>query len=176
MKELSELPVFRSSAPPFDPQTWRLRVDGLVATPLALTQAEVLALPAVEDNSPFECVEGWRVPQNQWKGLPVSALLDRAGVLPEARFASFYSGDFAMSLTLDESRAPGVLLAHGLNGAALAPEHGGPLRLVVPGKDCFYGVKWVERVELAQSRRVGMETGKAIALGRIQRRREAPAR
>jgi DMSO/TMAO reductase YedYZ molybdopterin-dependent catalytic subunit len=168
MKELSELPVFpRKDLADFDPETWHLQVDGLVAHPLTLSYSEVLALPRLEDTSPFECIEGWRVSENNWQGVSVATLLDRIAPLPEARFVTFHAGDFIMSLSLEEARAPGVLLAYGLNGAPLAREHGAPLRLVVPGKDCFYGVKWVERVELTREAR---DTGKDIALGRIQAR------
>lgn len=168
MKELSKLPVFPGKAlAEFDPETWRLQVDGLVAHPLALSYSEVLALPSVKDSSPFECIEGWRVPDNNWQGVAIVTILDRAAPLPEARFATFQAGDFIMSLSLEEARAPGVLLAYSLNGLPLAREHGAPLRLVVPGKDCFYGIKWVERVELTREAR---ETGKEIALGRIQAR------
>lgn len=126
MRELAELPVFRSPAVPFDPRTWRLTVGGLVARPIVLDYAEVLALHAVDDTSPFECVDGWRVAENHWSGVPVGVLLDMAGPLGGARFVTFHAGQFATSLTLEEARAPGVLLAYRLNGAPLAPEHGAP--------------------------------------------------
>jgi DMSO/TMAO reductase YedYZ molybdopterin-dependent catalytic subunit len=167
MRELSELPVFPSRAPAFDPETWRLRVDGLVSRSRSLSLAQVRDLPSVEDTSPFECVEGWRVPDNRWQGVAIATLLDMTDPLPQARYATFHAGNFIMSLSLEKARAPGVLLAYGLNGAPLTPEHGAPLRLVVPGGECYYGVKWVERVELT---REAVETGKAIALERIQRR------
>lgn len=170
IRELPELPVFPSAVPAFDPQAWRLEVDGLVASPLALDYASVRSLPAVEDTSAFECVEGWRVPENHWRGVAVSALLDLASPLPEARFVTFHARGFSMSLALKDARAPGVLLAYDLDGAPLAPEHGAPLRLVAPGKECYYGVKWVGRVELARD---AQETGKAIALERIRRRWQA---
>ena len=72
-----------------------------------------------------------------------------------------------MSLSIDEARAPGVLLAYGINGAPLLLENGGPPRLVVPDKECYFGVKWVEPLEVTMEAR---ETGKAIALERIQQR------
>jgi DMSO/TMAO reductase YedYZ molybdopterin-dependent catalytic subunit len=166
MKELSELPDFPGRGPGFDPDTWRLRVDGLVEGPLSLTFAQVQALPSAEDTSPFECIEGWRVDGNRWQGVAVATVLDLAGPMPRARYATFHAGDFIMSLSLEEARAPGVLLAHSLDGTPLPTEHGAPLRLVVPGKDCFYGVKWVERVELTIEVR---DTGKEIALARVRR-------
>ncbi len=167
ISELPELPVFSSGGPALDLVTWRLKVDGLVACPLTLDYSRVRALPAVEDLSPFECLEGWRVSQNRWRGVAVGTFLDRACPLPKAHFVTVHSGEYIISLTLDQAQRPGVLLAYDLNGVPLAVEHGGPLRLVVPDKECFYGVKWVERLELAEE---PTETGGAIALRRIQRR------
>jgi len=167
MRELPQLPVFPTLGPVVSLDSWRLRVDGLVHHPLTIGYAEVRALPAVQDTSPFACVEGWRVSRNQWRGVLVGTLLDTARPLPQARFVTVHSGEFIMSLALEEARRPGVLLAYDLNGVPLPVEHGGPLRLVVPGRECFYSVKWVERLELAEE---STETGRAIALGRIQRR------
>lgn len=172
MRELPQLPVFPTPVPAVDLDAWRLRVDGLVRHPLAMGYAEVRALPAVEDTSPFECVEGWRVARNHWRGVALGTLLDRARPLPRACFVTVRAGGFVMSLALEEARRPGVLLAYDLDGVPLPVEHGGPLRLVVPGRECFYGVKWVERLELAEK---PTETGRAIALGRIPRRRRSSA-
>ena len=170
IKELPELPVFSNGGPALDLVVWRLKVDGLVARPLTLDYSRVRTLPAVEDLSAFECLEGWRVSQNRWRGVAVGTFLDRARPLPEAQFVTVHAGEYIMSLTLEEAQNPGVLLAYDLNDVPLAVEHGGPLRLVVPDSECFYGVKWVERLELAEE---PTETGRAIALARIQRRETA---
>ncbi|MBI4198619.1 MAG: molybdopterin-dependent oxidoreductase [Chloroflexi bacterium] len=171
IKELRELPVFPSRTPAYNPSTWRLRVEGLVARPLTLDYAQVRALPAMEEVSPFECVEGWRVPGNRWRGVAIATLLDLACPLPEARFVTFHAGDFVISLALREARQPGVLLAYDLNGASLSPQYGAPIRLVVPARECYFGVKWVERIQLSQE---GADTGRSIALGRLQRRAALP--
>lgn len=166
MKELLELPKFPTrNMPSFDRTTWRLTVDGLVSRPLSLTFDEVLALPTSEQASAFSCVEGWRVADNRWEGVPVGTLLERAGPSPEARFVVFYAGGFFISLSLATVLRPTTLLAYGLNGASLAPEHGYPLRLVVPGRQCYTGVKWVQRLELVRRAR---QSGKTIALGRVR--------
>jgi len=67
-------------------EAWRLRVDGLVAQPLALSLREVDALEAQAHAADFVCEEGWVVPEQQWAGVAVAALLARAGVQPAARF------------------------------------------------------------------------------------------
>jgi DMSO/TMAO reductase YedYZ molybdopterin-dependent catalytic subunit len=68
------------------PEAWRLRVDGLVVQPLALSISEVDALGAQTHTADFVCEEGWMVPDQQWEGIAVAAILGRAGVQPEARF------------------------------------------------------------------------------------------
>lgn len=171
VKELSHLPEFPTThMPPFDRLSWRLEVDGLVAKPLRLSYPEVLALPAMTQASPFACLDGWQVSDNRWEGVTVRTVLDMAEPLPQARFVIFHAGSFVVSLSLATVRRPTALLAFKLNGAPLTPEHGFPLRLVVPDKQCYYGVKWVHRLEVARRAR---QTGKTIALGRL--RRSAPS-
>ena len=167
MKELLELPNFPTThMPPFDRLTWRLTVDGLVSTPLNLTYDELLELPGVSQVSPFACVEGWKVSDNRWEGIAVRTLLDKAVPLPGARYVIFHAGDFYISLSLATVLKPTAILAYNLNGAPLAPEHGYPLRLVVPDKQCYYGIKWVQRLEVVRRAR---QSGKTIALGRVRR-------
>jgi DMSO/TMAO reductase YedYZ molybdopterin-dependent catalytic subunit len=146
---------------------WRLRVDGLVAQPLALSLREVDALEAQAHAADFVCEEGWVVPEQQWAGVAVAAILARAGVQPTARFLKVYAGAYTVLLSLEEALAGGALLARRLNGQPLTPEHGAPLRLVAPGRACFYSVKWVDRLEvLAEDTAT---TGEGLARARLQR-------
>ena len=149
------------------PEAWRLRVDGLVAQPLALSRSEVDALEAQAHAADFVCEEGWVVPEQQWAGVAVAALLERAGVQPEARFLKVYAGDFTVLLPLEEVLTGGAILARGLNGALLTPAHGAPLRLVAPGRTCFYSVKWVDRLEVLAAE--APTTGETLARTRLQR-------
>lgn len=161
------LPVHPVPAGLAAPQAWRLRVDGLVARPLVLSVSEVEALGAQVRSEDFVCEEGWTVPEQQWEGVAVAAILGRAGVQPEARWLKVYAGDYTVLLPLEEALTGGALLARRLNGTPLTPEHGAPLRLVAPGRACFYSVKWVERLEvLAQE---APTTGEAMARNRLQR-------
>ena len=88
------------------------------------------------------------MPDQQWQGVTVAAILGRAGVQPEARFLKVYAGDFTVLVPLEEALTGGALLARCLSGTPLTPEHGAPLRLVAPGRACFYSVKWVYRLEV----------------------------
>ena len=149
------------------PEAWRLRVDGLVAQCLDLSISEVEALGAQAQSADFVCEEGWMVPDQQWEGVAVAAILGRAGVQPGARFLKVYAGDFTVLLPLQEALTGGALLARSLNGAPLTPEHGAPLRLVAPGRACFYSVKWVDRLEVLAD--AAPTTGEAVARNRLKR-------
>ena len=146
---------------------WRLQVDGLVAQPLALSVSEVEAFGAQARSADFVCEERWMVPEQRWEGVPVTAILGRAGVDPVARFLKVYAGSFTVLLPLQEVLTGGAILARTLNGAPLAPEHGAPLRLVAPGRACFYSVKWADRLEVVAEG--APTTGEVIARARLTR-------
>src|SRR5207249_4911826 len=117
-----------------------------VVQPLVLSLHEVDALAVQAHTADFVCEEGWVVPEQQWDGVAVAALLARAGVQPAARFLKVYAGDYTVLLPLEEALAGGALLARSLSGQPLTPAHGAPLRLVAPGRVCWYSVKWVDRL------------------------------
>ena len=146
---------------------WRLRVDGLVAQSLDLSVSEIEALGVQARSADFVCEEGWMVPNQQWEGVAVAAILGRASVQPEARFLQVYAGNFTVLLPLEEALTGGALLARCLNCTPLTPEHGAPLRLVAPGQACFYSVKWVDRLEVLAHE--APTTGETIARNRLQR-------
>ncbi|HLZ70520.1 MAG TPA: molybdopterin-dependent oxidoreductase [Dehalococcoidia bacterium] len=143
----------------------RLRVDGLVRTPLALALAQVLALPVAEFTADFACEEGWRVPGLRWTGTRLADVLRQAGPLAAARYVAVGAGAFVSVLPLAQIGGEGPLLAYELDGAPLPREHGGPLRLIASWTACYQSVKWVDHLELVADER--LETAKPIALGRI---------
>jgi DMSO/TMAO reductase YedYZ molybdopterin-dependent catalytic subunit len=149
------------------PEAWRLRVDGLVGQPLDLSISEVEALGAEAYAEDCRCDEGWIVPEQQWEGVAVAAILGRAGVQPTARFLKVYAGGFTVLVPLEEALTGGALLARCLNGTPLTREHGAPLRFVAPGRACFYSVKWVDRLEVRADE--ARTTGETLARTRLQR-------
>lgn len=156
--------------PTVDAEHWSLTIDGLVRRPLTLDRAALAALPQTKIESFHQCAGAplrpdlpmRRVMNVVWGGVRLSELLERAEVLPEARFLWSYGIDggnyeghvvesYAKDLPL-ERVADSVLIATELNGAPLPPDHGFPARLLVPG---FYGtnsVKWLKRITLADRR------------------------
>ncbi len=129
---------------PVDRDAWRLRVDGLVETPLSLRADEVG--PATRRRATLDCTSGWYTVQD-WEGVRVGSLLSRAGVDEDAAWVRFRSvTGYRWSLPLSEARE--ALLATHVAGRPLSHGHGAPARLVAPGRRGFQWVKWVDRVEV----------------------------
>ena len=150
-------PVLHYGAvPAIDLAAWRLRVSGLVANPLELTWDELLALPQTASVSDVHCVTRWSRFDNGWAGVLVRDLLTRAEPLPVAAFALAHAyGGYSANLPLDALLADDAILAHTHEGEPLAPEHGGPLRLVVPSRYFWKSVKWLSEIELGAEGRPG---------------------
>jgi DMSO/TMAO reductase YedYZ molybdopterin-dependent catalytic subunit len=151
---------------------WTLTVDGNVGTPSTLTLDELRALPAHEVVATMECAGNGRanytprplsqpwldeaIGNGRWRGARLRDVLDRAtpgaGAV-EVLFTGLDRGiegdeeqDFQRSLPLELARGEDVLLAYDLNGAPLPPQHGSPLRLLVPGWYGMTNVKWLARI------------------------------
>jgi DMSO/TMAO reductase YedYZ molybdopterin-dependent catalytic subunit len=157
-----------------DPSTWGLEVDGAVDRPARLSLDDLRALSSVDVPVTMECAGNGRallephvvsqpwlrdaVGTARWRGALLSALLDRVGAHDEAVEVLFTGLDrgvegeatqqYERSLPLAEARRDEVLLAYEMNGAPLLPQHGFPLRLVVPGWYGMTNVKWLARVTL----------------------------
>ena len=146
--------------PVVDPATWLLRVGGLVRTPLTLTLAELMSMPRVEQYVTLRCVDslpGSHLMSNAlWSGVPLAALLERAGVAPGAGALLTHAPDaYQETAPLDLALSPTTLLAYGMNGETLTRRHGGPVRLLVPGYFGFKHVKWVTEIEVAPGSAAG---------------------
>jgi DMSO/TMAO reductase YedYZ molybdopterin-dependent catalytic subunit len=143
--------------PTFDLNSYRLVIDGLVERPLTLTYDELRALPSVRQVSDFRCVEGWGVDDVQWDGVRFQSMIDMVRPAPEAGYVTFHSlGDvYRDSLTLEQAMLPDVLVAYDMDRAPLPPDHGLPLRLVMPRMFGYKGPKWVTRIEFRDQRDIG---------------------
>jgi DMSO/TMAO reductase YedYZ molybdopterin-dependent catalytic subunit len=127
-----------------DPRAWRLEVDGLVRTPLSLSVDDLRAMPRTSYTVKHHCVEGWTAIAT-WHGVPVSAIAERAGMLPQARYVRFDSFDNAYFNGWDLASAmhPQTILAYGMNDNPLPPAHGAPLRLYAPTKIGYKMTKYL---------------------------------
>ena len=137
------------SVPKVDTATWDFRVFGLVEQPVRWTYAEFMALPQVEVVSDIHCVTRWSRYDNRWQGVAFKEVMRHVEVGPEARFAVIHAEQgFTANLPLAELIQDDVLFAHRHDGVDLTPEHGWPLRLVVPRRYFWKSAKWVRGIEL----------------------------
>ena len=137
-----------ASMPRFDPTMWRLRIEGLVDTPLALTYDELRRLPRAEQVSGFHCVTGWSVKDVRWAGVRFRDLLAAARPQPNAKVLTFVSAErpYVDTLSLSQAELRDAMLAYEMDGEPLRREHGAPARVVIPEMYGYKNVKWVERI------------------------------
>ncbi|MFM8944842.1 MAG: sulfite oxidase-like oxidoreductase [Actinomycetota bacterium] len=137
--------------PRFDGTNWDLAVTGLVEEPFTLSYADLRALGPVTLTADFHCVTGWSALDFAWTGVPFRVLAERARPLPEARFVSaICDGDYTSNLSLEAMLDDDVLVAWGHDGRDLTPEHGFPLRLVVPKRYGWKSAKWLRGFEFTK--------------------------
>ena len=135
--------------PTVDPARWRFTIGGAVERRLSIGWEELLALPRQETACDIHCVTRWSRYDNVFEGVPVRELLARAGPRPEAGFALVHAEQgFTTNLPLADLDRPANLLALSHNGEPLTPEHGGPVRLLVPHLYFWKSAKWVKGFEL----------------------------
>ncbi|MGH8866412.1 MAG: sulfite oxidase [Actinomycetes bacterium] len=160
--------------PYVDPATWQLRIGGRVANPFSLDLDDLRARPRVTARVTLECAGNGRarldprpvsqpwlqeaVGTSDWTGTPLAPLLREAGLDEDAHDVVFTGADhglergveqdYARGLPVAEALRDDVLLAYEINGAALPPQHGAPLRLVVPGWYGMTHVKWLSAIDV----------------------------
>ena len=142
--------------PRIDLAAWRLRLFGRVARERSLTWEEINALPRVERVSDIHCVTRWSRFDNRWEGIAARELVRLAAPEPGARFVMVHgAGDYTTNLPLEDLLQDDVLFALRHDGVDLEPEHGGPLRLVVPRLYFWKSAKWVNGLEFMEKDRPG---------------------
>ena len=131
---------------------WRLKIDGLVTTPLALSLGQLKAMPSREQITRHDCVEGWSA-IGKWRGTPLGMLLKQAGLSNKARYVVFHCADsfgvnpYYESIDLIDAFHLQTILAWSMNGGVLPERHGAPLRLRVEKQLGYKHAKYVMRVE-----------------------------
>lgn len=186
--------------PEVDPAAWRLEVGGLVERPLSLSLQDLRAAPAVEVVATMECAGNGRarlephvvsqpwleeaVGTACWRGAPLRPLLAEAGLRDGAREVLFTGLDrgveggeeqaYARSLSLADALGDDVVLAYELNGAPLPPQHGFPLRLLVPGWYGMTSVKWLARITVLDAPFGGYQMRRSYRLRQEEDEEGAP--
>ncbi|MCA1441085.1 protein-methionine-sulfoxide reductase catalytic subunit MsrP [Ensifer sp. IC4062] len=152
----------------FKPSPWTVKVDGLVGKPTEFGLEELLAFPLEERIYRMRCVEAWSM-VIPWIGFPLAALLDKVEPLGSAKYVAFETvvrpeempgqtgyfqpleWPYREGLRLDEARHPLTILSVGLYGKTLPNQNGAPIRLVVPWKYGFKGIKSIVRISLTET-------------------------
>jgi DMSO/TMAO reductase YedYZ molybdopterin-dependent catalytic subunit len=136
------------SVPRFDPKTWDFRIYGLVDSPLRFFWDEFNTLPKVQRTSDFHCVTRWSRFDNRWDGVAFPEMKRRAHPKPNAAYVLVHAEQgYTANLTLADLDREEVLLATHHDAEPLTPEHGYPLRLIVPHLYSWKSMKWVRSLE-----------------------------
>lgn len=141
--------------------SYRLPVDGLVEKPLSLSLDELRAMPARTQITRHDCVEGWSCIA-KWTGTPLAAVLDQAGVKPQARFVVFECFDamgsgflrpieYYESIDLFDARHPQTILAYGMNDKTLPISNGAPLRVRIERQLGYKMAKYIRAIRVTDT-------------------------
>lgn len=176
---------------------WKLDISGEVEHPISLSMDELRSLEQIELAVTLECAGNGRahcekrnrsmpwhneaVGTSKWLGTPLVDVLKKAGLRSTAVEISFIGADrgfdkghehyFGRSLTLEQAANRDILLVYGMNGAPLLPQHGYPLRLIVPGWYGMASVKWLNKIEVLDHAYEGFQQ---IETYRFRKSREEP--
>jgi DMSO/TMAO reductase YedYZ molybdopterin-dependent catalytic subunit len=145
-----------AGVPTFDPEKWEFRTWGLVEVPLRLNWREFQKIPRTQVTADFHCVTRWSRFDNRWEGVSFRTLVERTRPKSEAQFVLAHAQEgFTTNVPLKDLLEANVLLALTHDGAPLSPEHGGPLRLVIPKLYAWKSAKWLNGLEFLSEEQAG---------------------
>lgn len=140
--------------PQLDLDSWTLKIHGKVSNPLTLNKTSFNSLPTMDEFATLECVSntisppGGLISNAKWSGVSLAALLNQAGILPDAKYVIFRCGDgYTAGIPVEHAMQSDALLAYKMNDVTLPDEHGFPLRAIVPGIYGMMNVKWITEIE-----------------------------
>lgn len=157
--ETRKFPVVGERLPPatLDLVTWQLSITGSVTQPLHFSLAEFMALPQQDFTMDIHCVTSWSLFGQTFTGVPLRTILSNAQPDSDAsfiRFIAYSDRKHDTSLPL-EYALENCWLVHSINGDALTPAHGAPLRVVTQGKYFYKSLKWVREIQLLMADKLG---------------------
>ncbi len=135
---------------------WDLRLFGHVEEEIRLTYEEVMEMPIVRLQNDIHCVTGWSRLDNQWEGISTKDILKKVKLLPEANYVLIHAEeDWTTNLPIEDFFKETSLLAHTHDGKPLTPEHGFPLRAVIPHLYFWKSAKWIRAIEFTGENKPG---------------------
>ncbi len=154
-----------------DEEPYRLKLEGLVETPVELSYADLLNMESADQTSDFHCVEGWSVRAVRWSGIRFSEILKRVKPSPDAEYVTFHSlgethhkpreqdhyvESFKLASLIDPEQD--ILLVLKMDDKPLSIERGAPMRVIAPYRLAYKSIKFVHRIEFAKKRQYGWWT------------------
>lgn len=154
-----DFPVLHyGDVPQFDEKRWDLRVFGEVEQPMRWTWQEFLKLPTVKITCDIHCVTRWSKFDTEWEGVLFRDFIKLFGVKPTAKYVIAHcdgSGAYTTNMELQAMLDDDVLLAYKYDGKFLEPEHGYPLRTLVPKRYFWKSAKWLRALEFSATDKPG---------------------
>jgi DMSO/TMAO reductase YedYZ molybdopterin-dependent catalytic subunit len=151
----ADFPVLSAGPTPRTPlDRWNFAITGAVDIPVRWSWDEFKQLPSEAVTVDIHCVTKWSKLDTVWQGVSIDTLLD--GVEPEGQYVSAYcDGGYTTNMPLADLTGGKAWVAYAYDGAPLAPEHGGPARLLVPHLYFWKSAKWVRGLEITRENRSG---------------------
>lgn len=144
------------TTPKFDAERYRFKVWGAVEEPFELTWDELQAMPRVQLTADFHCVTTWSRYDNAWEGVHIREILQRAKPTAAAQFVTAHSfTGYTTNMPLADLDDDDVMIAFTHDGQPLEPDHGGPVRLIVPKLYAYKSAKWLSGLEFMEKDRPG---------------------
>ena len=155
--EVKDFPVLSAGPTPKTRlDKWTFTVEGLVRQPVQWTWEDFLKLAAQPFVVDIHCVTKWTKLDTRWAGVSVDRLLEHVELDPKARFVTaFCDGGYTTNMPLPDILNSRAFVAYQYDGQPLAPEHGGPARLVVPNLYFWKSAKWIRGLRLMEKDKSG---------------------
>ncbi len=152
-----EFPVLHEGrVPDLDQSQWTFGIAGLVERERIITYEEFMALPRVKVQADIHCVTGWSKLDTLWEGVASKEISKFAGVKAQAKYVMIHAAvNFTTNLSMHDFLQDDVVFATKLDGKDITPEHGYPIRLIVPRLYFWKSAKWVTGVEFMEHDRRG---------------------
>lgn len=152
-----DFPVLSAGPTPRTPlDQWSFTIEGLVREPVKWSWEEFLELPSRTFTVDIHCVTKWSKLDTRWSGVSIDTLFEHIDLAPEAKYVTAYcDGGYTTNLPLEEMINGQAFVAYQYDDKPLAPEHGGPARLVVPHLYFWKSAKWIRGLNLMEKDKPG---------------------
>jgi DMSO/TMAO reductase YedYZ molybdopterin-dependent catalytic subunit len=135
---------------------WDLRIFGLVEQETSFTFEELMKLEQTNVHNDIHCVTGWSKLDNTWTGIKTKSLMENIRLQDGAAFVILHAEEgWSSNVPLDDFLKETTILAHSFEGVSLSPEHGYPLRAVIPHLYFWKSAKWIRGIEFTAEDRLG---------------------